>query len=173
MQDPQAGRVCARCETHKGPEAFYLYRGKLHSWCKDCQKASSKTQQRTVKTKPPGYWAAYQRKNPEKFKAAQLRWNQANSGRRNAWSKAYQTRKAGACPPWADMDAIEAIYTAAQTATATTGVPHDVDHIVPLTHPDVCGLHVPWNLQVLTASVNRSKSNSFTTANSSQVHRTH
>jgi len=33
---------------------------------------------------------------------------------------------------------------------------------VPLRHPLVCGLHVPANLQVLTAEQNRLKHNSFT-----------
>ena len=51
------------------------------------------------------------------------------------------------------------IYKQAEKITKTTGIPYEVDHIHPLVHKLICGLNVPWNLQIITAKENRRKAN--------------
>ena len=70
--------------------------------------------------------------------------------------------KINASPSWLTKDhkfQIAEIYSKAAIQTAETGMAHEVDHIIPLRGNAVCGLHVPWNLQVLPAYKNRQKSN--------------
>jgi len=64
-------------------------------------------------------------------------------------------------PAWVDQEAILPFYQEAIRLTAATGIAHEVDHIVPVVHPDVSGLHVPWNLQVVPHYENRRKKNCF------------
>lgn len=52
------------------------------------------------------------------------------------------------------MQDIEAIYKNKPKG-------YEVDHIIPIVNPEVCGLHTPWNLQYLTRKQNRFKSNKF------------
>jgi hypothetical protein len=71
----------------------------------------------------------------------------------------YIARKRLATPKWADLDAIEAVYTEARIRTLKTGIQHHVDHFYPLRSRKVQGLHVAGNLQILTAQDNLKKSN--------------
>lgn len=68
--------------------------------------------------------------------------------------------EARATPPWADRAAIRAVYKERDRIKALTGQLHEVDHIVPLVHPSVCGLHVHWNMRVLSWEENARKGNS-------------
>ncbi len=52
---------------------------------------------------------------------------------------------------------IKEFYQLAEALTKETGIPHEVDHIYPLCGDMCSGLHVPWNLRVVTEHVNRVK----------------
>lgn len=54
---------------------------------------------------------------------------------------------------------IREIYKRSVYLEKTTNLSFDVDHIIPLSHPNICGLHVPWNLQVMEKTNNIKKSN--------------
>lgn len=96
---------------------------------------------------------------PEAQKDAAARWRKRHPAEKLADYKAYVTRRSGAMPPWADKKAIAEVYAEARRKTLETGVAHHVDHRYPLRGQGFNGLHVPWNLQVITAAQNMSKGN--------------
>jgi hypothetical protein len=61
----------------------------------------------------------------------------------------------------ADQIRVQEVYIEAQKLTLETGEEYCVDHIIPLAHPDVCGLHTFANLQIMTATENRRKGQQF------------
>lgn len=73
-----------------------------------------------------------------------------------------RARMVFACPPWINRTLIRQVYWTARKLNAKYGKgTFHVDHMIPIVHHRVCGLHVPWNLQILRAAENLSKSNTF------------
>ena len=70
-----------------------------------------------------------------------------------------EKRTKTATPKWVTKKDLLPFYLEAQRKTEETGIPHHVDHIIPLKHERVCGLNVPANLTVITAEENLKKSN--------------
>ena len=66
-----------------------------------------------------------------------------------------------ATPPWVRPEELKVFYIQAAKLELETGEKYHVDHIIPIKHDLVCGLNVPANLQVITATENLQKSNKF------------
>ena len=90
------------------------------------------------------------------------KWAKENVVYTRALTKARRRKHRQATPKWLkrkDILAIRHLYQIAITMSRTTGEAYVVDHIIPLQHDAVCGLHVPWNLRVITRKENGLKSN--------------
>jgi 5-methylcytosine-specific restriction endonuclease McrA len=108
------------------------------------------------------YNAIYRALNRDAVRSAKSEWVKKNIGTVNAQTAKRRSSKMLRTPPWTTPEMkrqMRLVYVEARELTDKTGVSMEVDHIVPLQGETVSGLHVPWNLQILTYKENASKGN--------------
>jgi len=174
-------RVCRRCSINQSMVAFRPYGTiKGHRWvCLSCERAAANEWRKRNLENGRAAAKRYASKNAAKVKRRKAENRKKKSAQYAAYARAYYAKNRGAlinyyrlraaalklaAPAWLTVihrAQIQEMYDIAEARTVQTGTPHEVDHIVPLKHPRVCGLHVPWNLQVLTQSANRQKRNNL------------
>lgn len=169
-------KCCNQCKIEKPLDAFYKKKGAkdgLFWWCRDCHKTYVKAKYHKLAEDEAYRQAererirAFHKQNPEKIKGWNARYLAANKPKLNAKSKAYVLSRERRTPDWLTQDdlwMLEEAYELAAKRTIMFGFRWDVDHILPLHGKLVSGLHVPQNVQVIPASVNRSKSNRYAVA---------
>ena len=90
--------------------------------------------------------------NPERKRQMDLEFKENNKALVTSYKAKRRAALRQAMPSWLTQDQIlqiRAIYAEAKRLSDETGIPHDVDHIVPLAGKIVSGLHVPWNLRAI------------------------
>jgi len=122
-----------------------------------------KSREKYKENNPDGFQKSrekYNKINPNKVKE----WKLRNKGRVSAINRKRELQKKKACPIWLtefDHDYITHIYIQSRELEKIDNVKYHVDHIIPLQGKNVSGLHVPWNLQILTADENLRKWNKY------------
>jgi 5-methylcytosine-specific restriction endonuclease McrA len=160
----------------------------VNSSCKSCHNLKAKAWADSNRDKTRGYTNQWKKSNPDKVKDYNIinsksqsilklkwlknnpekvsnscrKWRKSNPGKVNHNHAKRRTAKLNCTPKWLTVDDLQKIqdfYIEAAKRTRDTGVSHQVDHIIPLQGKTVSGLHVPWNLQILTKVENSSKNN--------------
>lgn len=139
----EESKTCSRCNVEQPVSQFHMRTRKrkdgstyktINYICKRCRRTEINDRAKTPQGKT------------NKRKRAALR----------------DRRNRQATPKWLTKEHKQQIadtYELMRDCRAVTGEDYHVDHIVPLKGENVCGLHIPWNLQVLPGYVNVFKSN--------------
>ena len=104
----------------------------------------------------------HQKTNSEKHNAVCRNYNFKNRDKRNALFAKYYSKKSQRTPQWLTAQQYKQIaeyYKMAKELETVFPWKQHVDHIVPLNGNTVSGLHVPWNLQIMSEKMNKEKSN--------------
>ena len=184
-------KTCTKCRIEKPKNDYYkCSRNKsgIISQCKSCKdkivtawqrknpeskRISSLKQYYKNHEKKKALAREYKANNQDKLKQNMQAWRAGNREytrryyeENKAWFKTWNANRRAqidkATVRWANFEKIKDIYEKAMKLTKETGIQHHVDHIIPINSKYVCGLHVEYNLQILTEQENLSKSNKFT-----------
>lgn len=130
--------------------------------CQDCGLINKSDYKGLCKSCYNKLWLSH---NPDKlphYRASSKAWRKKNSGRNCFHNAKWRKSVKRAMPPWVNQKDVRSVYD-------NRPIGMHVDHIVPLTNPMVCGLHVPWNLQYLSPIQNSQKRNKFLQTDSGKV----
>jgi len=169
----QTTKTCSCCNIPKTLDHFHSHKtGKYgkRGICKPCR-INKQVEYQKDNPVVSEYKANWYQENKERILASYDKTSKSlynkeyavlNSGKMNAKVAKRKAAKLKATPVWLtenQLKSIEELYWLAKDLKAISGETYHVDHIMPLQGKDICGLHVPWNLQILPADINISKKN--------------
>jgi hypothetical protein len=131
--------------------------------CRECLRIRNR--ERTKRD----YWIDYgDDAYKEKKRKSAIKYYQSRAHKRATRIRRHFERKSRVATP-RGVTEIRRLYLEAQLLTIDSGVKHEVDHIIPLIHDQVCGLSVPANFQILTKAQNRRKASRFNQDEQSKI----
>ena len=166
-------KACNKCGETKLLSEFHKDSHKkdgLCTLCKCCKRNSTNTWRALNSEKDKANSTEWYHKNKHNSKVKERmalngrKWRENNPHLNAAKEARRRSSKLKATPTWLLPEHcahIKRTYKLAKIMEGITGDKYHVDHILPLQGKGVCGLHVPWNLQVISASLNISKSNRY------------
>ena len=162
-------KYCYKCKSCKSIDLFNSNKSRkdgLADECRDCKRQQDKNyaarHREEAKKRAFDWYHSNKERIKEKRSIYGSNWKRLNKDKNCANSNRYRARKLNATPVWLTEEQhrqIESFYWLAKLQNELTDECYHVDHIIPLKGKTVCGLHVPWNLQILAAKDNLSKSN--------------
>ena len=160
-------KICTKCGVEKPLDKFYFKVKRDNTRdarCSDCVSEARRKYREANREKDLERQRKYRVANREKEREYHRRWSAANRDKRNALDAKRRAAKLQRTPKWLTKEhykQMEDMYTKAQRLFGQLDVKYNVDHIIPLQGNNVSGLHVPWNLQVITAEENNRKYNKY------------
>ncbi len=166
-------KVCVKCGKEKSLDCFYARSDSVdgyRSGCKLCHNTRTREYNAVHGEEIAINKAEYYEKNRSRIVEYQNQYREENTGiaaaRTRAWQKANpglvnahvakrEAAKIQRMPSWLTQDHLNEIKDLYKNCPAG----YHVDHIVPLQGKNVSGLHVPWNLRIITAEENLRKGN--------------
>lgn len=129
--------------------------------CCACNREAQKTWAKKNPEKKAAKDKKYQMQNLDKFNTRTKKWRDANPGKERDRVAKRRAAKISRTPTWLNagqLFEIQCIYKYC-ASLRSIGLNFVVDHIEPLRGNEVSGLHVPWNMRVITFTENARKSN--------------
>ena len=174
-------KKCTKCGEVKPLEGFGVRNTKSgrRSACKQCDNARYKKYREDNRDKYLARYKKYYEDNRAKYLARQNKYNAENrdeiAARKKKYREDYPEKKAAAdakrraaqlerIPSWSDksdLKAIRKIYARCKRINKLTGIPHEVDHVIPMQGENISGLHHSTNLAIIPAALNRIKKNKW------------
>lgn len=160
-------KICTSCKETK---PFSEFNKKLHglfnldSRCRVCKNTYSKKCYKENQEAEIQRSRKYREQNVDILKQRSKIRRQNEKAERLALVVKRRVSKIHRTPAWLTKEQLKEItemYKMAKELEKVFPWKQCVDHIVPLQGATVSGLHVPWNLQILSAKANLEKGNKF------------